>query len=921
MEDRSALPPIGEVAFGPFSFNPRERSLMRDGERVEIGGRSLDLLTALVAQPGKVLSKRELLQRVWPDVIVEDGSLRFHMVGLRRALGDGEGGARYIATQVGVGYAFVAPVQSRQSTAGAEPPRPASPPLEPGPARRQVNLPPRLSKLIGRECDLALLEARVVDTPLFTILGSGGVGKTSLAIEVGHRLVDRFDGQVVFVDFGMLENPALVPSMIAGAMGIGVLSEEPLAVILGHLRELSFLLVLDNCEHIIEPVARIIERILDECPGVRVLTTSREPLRIRDEHLHRLHALDYPEDPERLSSDELLTYPAVQLFWERASAADSAMVFDVEAARLIADMCRRLDGMALPIELAAVRVAAHGLSATARQIGERFSLAWSGRRTAQPRQQTLQAMLDWSYDLLSESERLVLARLSVFVGPFSIDAALAVVGDAAMDADAIVVAVDELVAKSLVAPNRARNGTYRLLEMTRAYAREKLAAQGAEAARAVACRHAEFYLSELEAIPEEGANALRDIAPLRQQLGNIRSALDWCFGGQGDRAMAVRFAAASAPVFLNLSHLIECRGWCAQALGAIEDSWRGTATEFELQGALGLSLMFTRGNSQAAGAALARALEIATVLEDRWNELRMLGRLHIFHERIGDYAIAVDHAERAVRVAEHIGEPEAIGIAYSLSGISQHLAGDQVRARRELELSLANCPPSQRNRTIHYGFDHRNRSGIALARALWLSGQPGEARQMAAQTLHEAERLDHPVTHCIALIWSLTVHLWMEDFPAAETALAAFTDRAEANALEPYIAAAKGFRGELAIARGANAEAIDALQESLSGMRAARYELQTTLFSLALARALALDARSDEARAVIDATAAACTARGELFAMPELMRIKAEILRHADDRAASDALLREARDLARAQGAQAWERRIAMALASATGTL
>lgn len=912
MEDRPALSSIGNVAFGPFCLNPRERSLTRAGERIEIGGRSLDLLTALVEQPGKVLSKRELLQRVWPDVIVEDGSLRFHMVGLRRALGDGEGGARYIATQVGVGYAFVAPVQSLRSPPVAEPA--AASEIEH--VGKPVNLPPRLSKLIGREPDLALLEARVVETPLFTILGSGGVGKTSLAIEVGHRLVDRFEGQVVFVDFGMLENPALVPSMIAGAMGIGVLSEDPLAVILGHLRDLSFLLVLDNCEHIIEPAARMIERIIDECPGVRVLATSREPLRIRDEHIHRLHALDYPEDSARLSREELLAYPAVQLFWERASAADSSMVFDADAARLIGDMCQRLDGMALPIELAAVRVATHGISATAHQLGERFSLSWSGRRTAQPRQQTLQAMLDWSHDLLSPVERLVLARLSVFVGPFSIDASLAVVGDGDLGSDVVVAALDALVAKSLVTPNRARNGTYRLLEMTRAYAREKLSVQGSEAVAAVARRHAAYYLSELEAIPEEGENALEDMAPLRQQLGNIRGALAWSFGDDGDSAMAVRFAAASAPVFLNLSHLIECRGWCAQALGQIEDSGRGTATELELQGALGLSLMFTRGNSHAAGAALDRALEIATLLEDRWNELRMLGRLHIFHERIGDYAIAVEHAERAVRVAEHIGEPEAFGIAYSLSGISQHLAGDQARARRELELSLANSPPSQRSRTIHYGFDHRNRSGIALARALWLSGYPDGARRVVERTVAEAERLDHPVTHCIALIWSLTVHLWDEDFASADAALAAFAACAHANALGPYIAAAVGFHGELAIERGATGEAIDALEESLSRMRDARYELQTTLFSLALARALKLDGRFDEARAVVDTTMAGCRLNGELFAMPELMRIKAEILHGAHgDRAASEALLREARDLARAQSAQAWDLRAATALA------
>ena len=195
--------------------------------------------------------------------------------------------------------------------------------------------------------------------------------------------------------------------------------------------------------------------------------------------------------------------------------------------------------------------------------------------------------------------------------------------------------------------------------------------------------------------------------------------------------MAVRLAAASAPVFLNLSHLIECRTWCTRALGDIMDDQRGSALELELQAALGITLMFTRGNSEAAGNALARALEIATALDDKWNQLRLLGRLHIFHERVGEYAVAMRHAERAVAVAEAIGAPEAIGVAYSLSGISHHLAGDQKTARHALELSLQMSPPSARGRTIHYGFDHRNRSGIALARTLWLSGDAEQAGRLA----------------------------------------------------------------------------------------------------------------------------------------------------------------------------------------------
>jgi len=705
--------------------------------------------------------------------------------------------------------------------------------------------------------------------------------------------------------------------MIAGAMGIAVQGDDPLAVVLGHIRDRPFLLILDNCEHVIEAVAGIVERIVDEAPLARVLATSREPLRVRAEHVLRLDALGYPDNPSGLTRAQLLAYPAVELFCERAAAADSALVIDDEAIQLVAEMCQRLGGMALPIELAAVRVATHGIEATARQLGERFSLGWSGRRTAQPRQQTLQAMLDWSFDLLSDAERIVLERLSIFVGPFSVDAALAVVADAEIGPDEVAFALDELVAKSLVSPDRSRRaGTYRLLEMTRAYAREKLLARGDTAHAAIARRHAAFFLGELE-LAEQEEGMLLDARPLRPQLGNIRSALDWCAGPEGDRRLSVRLAAASAPVFLNLSHLIECRTWSMRALDEIADDQRGTALELELQAALGISLMFTRGNSEAAGNALARALEIATLLDDKWNQLRLLGRLHIFHERVGEYAAAMRHAERAVAVAEAIGAREAIGVAYSLSGISHHLAGDQRTARQALELSLRMSPPSARGRTIHYGFDHRNRSGIALARTLWLSGDAEQAGRLARQFVREAAQLDHPLTHCIALIWSLSVFLWMEDFIAAEVDLAAFTECAEVNALGPYIAAAAGFRGELDIQRGRTGDSLGAVEESLSRLRAARYELLTAPFSIALARGLAAESRTDEALALLDTTLARCEANGERFVVPELLRLKAGMVCSAGAKEeARVALLQEALALSREQGARAWEVRVAADLSA-----
>ncbi|ETI63075.1 transcriptional regulator [Sphingobium sp. C100] len=895
-------------SFGPFCLSPHERLLTQDGKPVQIGGRSFDILVALTEQPGQVLSKRDLLKGVWSDVVVEDGSLRFHMAGLRKLLGDGKGGARYIATQVGVGYAFVAPVERLASVAQAAV-APNAGEIAIKTTASANNLPPRLPHLFGRERDISLLKERLAAVRLLTIVGPAGVGKTSLAVESGHQVADDFDGRVAFVDFSMLENPAIVPSMIAGAMGVAAQSDDPLAAIIAHVRGRSFLLVLDNCEHVIEAAAKGVECIIDQAPHMRVLATSREALRVRGEHVHRLDALAYPPDPGALTMAQLRAYPAVELFCERAAAAYSALEMDEETVRFIAGMCRQLDGMALPIELAAVRAATHGIPATARQLGNRFSLGWPGRRTAGPRQHTLQATLDWSYDLLSNVERTVFARLAIFVGPFSIDAALDVVSDDGIGLDEVAVALGELTSKSLVNADRSSGaGMYRLLEMTRAYGRGKLRELGEIDYGTAASRHATFYLRELEAIADQDEAALEDLKSLRQQLGNIRSALDWSFSPDGDLKIGVRLAAASAPVFLNLSHLIECRAWCTRALDVKEVS-RSPELELELQGALGLALMFTHGNIGTAGNALDRALELATELEDRWNQLRMLARLHIFHKRLGDYGVARSHAERAIEVAARIGDDEALSVALSLSGISNYLAGDLARARQELERAMEICGPSLRSRTIRYGFDNRSRTGIALAFTLWLLGEAEQAAGVARQTVLEAARLQHAVTQSIALVWSLVIHLWMHDLDVAEEALDALAASAETNALDPYIAAANGFRGELSFQRDHAPGALDAISESLDRLRAARYELLVTPFTITLAQDLLLALRFGEARDLVAPALARCEAIGERFAIPELLRIKARIIHRLDgDVVTSEALLRDSIALAREQGARAWER-------------
>ncbi|HEY6834060.1 MAG TPA: winged helix-turn-helix domain-containing protein [Pseudolabrys sp.] len=904
----------GQIAFGPFVLDPGKRLLSKSGFPVEIGGRALDLLVVLAENPGRVVTKRELIKRIWPDVVVEDSSLRFHIAMLRRILGDGEDGARYLNTQTGVGYAFVCDTSpsafvNKAASSGGFTPKPAA----------IRSLPPR-SNIIGREDDAQLILERLRVPCLITISGPGGVGKTTIAVEMAHRVAAAAEGiHVRFVDLAAVADSSLVSSTIAGTLGISVHADDPAVVLIPHLRTQAYLIVIDNCEHVIDSVCAIAERIRDEAPNVRLLATSREPLRARHEQVYWLDALRCPSDIADLSIDALLEYPAISLFVQRATASSATFEVKAQDVGQIAEICGRLEGMALPIELAATRAATHGVLATSELLGKQLSLGWRGRRTATARQQTMEATFDWSFDLLSPLERRVFERLSAFRGPFSIDAAAYVVCDERTGNSAAIAALEALCAKSLVALDRSETpGLYRLLELTRVYAREKHALSGNDEVAKTNARHAEYYLRALEKAVRSPMTAAEDVAGLAGQLGNVRSALEWSFGPNGEVGLAIPLAAASVPLFLWLSQLVECRTWCALAVERLGADFVGSAKEMELQAALALTLMFTRGNIQLVESALHRAFEIAVSLDDNWNQLRLLGRMQIFYERIGEFEKSLLWARRAVDVAKTIDEPEAAAVAASLSGVSLHLLGDQPGARRELELSLELHPAANRARTLFYGFDHRNRTLTALGRTLWLQGHVDDARRLADQTESEATALSHPVSQCIALLWTLSVHMWVGDYERASSTLRNFAEIAERNALGPYITASQGLWAALDIQFGCAEEAVATIEECLKKLRIARYELLTTSLEIALTEGLLIMGDSKLALERVNGAIARCRKKGDGFSMPELLRLKAKALKlRGEDDVAIDAILAESLTCAASQGARAWEMRTSLDLARA----
>ena len=904
------------ISFGPFSLVTSERLLTREGAPVELSARALDILIALLSRPNEVVSKTDLLAQVWPDVTVEEGSLRFHIVNLRKALGDGKDGARYVTTLTGRGYCFVAPI-SRSSDRGQVLQGKALAAAAVG--FPHANLPGRLIGMVGRDDDVLKLSARLNAARFVTIVGSGGVGKTTVAVAVGHHLIEAFSGAVLFVDLGMLNDPDLVATAVASMLGLSVQSADAAPSLIAYLRDKRIFLILDTCEHLIDAVAALASSIFNAAPQVHILATSRETLQVEGEHVYRLDPLACPPDDTGITAAVAQTFPAPKLFVERAVANGAHLDFSDAEAAIVVGICRKLDGVALAIELAARRVEAYGLHQTAALLDQRLTLLWVGPRTAPPRQKTLHATLDWSYGLLSETERQVLRRLAIFVGHFTLDAALAVVTSATLDQAVIFGAIDSLVAKSMVAPRPiGAMMRYRLLDTTRAYALEMSIGDSEIADLAV--RHATYYRRWLEQARIEWSTLSTgtERAPHFTGLNNVRAALEWCFGVNGNAEIGIGLAAAAAPVFLAMSLFTECHRWSEQAILTVDDTARGGPEEMHLQAALGLSLIFTRGESEAAREAISRGLAIAEQRGDAPDQLQLLGLLHMFHHRIGDFRTGLSYAKRSSAVSRTIKDPAAIASAHCILGVSLHHMGDFSGAHLELEAARGHGPASQRTSTIHLGFDHHNWASGTLARNLWLQGHPAQAVELARQTVQDAARMGRPLTLSIALNCAVTVFLWRGDLQSAEEHTDWLISHAESHSLTPFLAVGRGFRGELAIRRRDAIGGVENLQSCLKELNAARYKLLATSFSISLVEGLVATGRLAQGIALIDERIGLDQADQALSYMPELLRVKGGLLLSMPRPGVEGAkrCFMQSLELSRRQGARAWELRTAVDLAT-----
>jgi predicted ATPase/DNA-binding winged helix-turn-helix (wHTH) protein len=886
---------VGErITFGEFELAPVARALWRRGEQIRLGSRALDILIALASRPGQIVSKDDLTRLVWRGAFVDETALRVGISAVRKALG--KGGDRHIATVPGRGYCFVLDVETTAANPAAAPPRVGR--LEP------QRLPARITRVVGRDEIIAALAAEAARHRLLSLVGPGGIGKTTVAVAVADRLRPAFDA-VAFVDLSPIANETQMSAATAAALGFNLHlqgnSVDQIAVAVENRR---VLIVLDNCEHVVDLAAAFVETLLGCANGVTILATSRERLRAAGEWVHQLSALDAPPASSALSAEEVRGYPAVELFEERAASALGGYRINDADAPYIAEICRRLDGIALAIELAAGRLAGLGVLGLASSLEDCFSILTHGRRTAVPRYQTLRATLDWSYRLLSPEHQAALRCLSVFNGSFTLEDAVFVMG-ASIRAGEANERLTSLLEKSLVVA-RPEDGMfrYRLLETTRAYGQDRLEESGE--ANPQRRRHAQRFLQLcLASTPEDQSQS-----SLRQAMADVRAALDWSLVRGGDMSLGVDLASAATPVFLRLSLLREHRKHLDLALAHISagaDTMPMTEaalrSEMALRTAVAQAEYYTDGRELVPEKQLLKAREIARKIGDKAYEFKVLWMLYGQAGNVGNYRQALLYARSFEASAR--GSTDSTTqfrcnrmLARARGDLGQHTLAQQ-HVEKALRFDRAAIPRV----ALHaYEIDDWIAARAILARTLWLRGYPDDAKAVAGQCIAEAMQAGHEQSTCWAIAFNLCpIAIWRGDFGQAETLVGILLERSQ-QVFQHYHQWGLLYRRFLGQAISALGQADAVWHSDVNPEIPAQADLFATFDGGFVGPDPLARAQADE----------------DIWCAPELLRASAYRLVLSGDKTAhgtAEAILLRSLGLAKRQDAKAWELRAATSLA------
>ncbi|WP_165390887.1 ATP-binding protein [Pseudoduganella lutea] len=842
---------VAHASFGPFRLHPAQRVLLEDGRPLKLGARAFDILATLAERAGAPVSKRELIARAWPDTVVEEANLRVHVAALRKVLRETPE-RRYIGNVAGHGYALLAAVQWHVPADVA----PA------GTGSDGAPLAQALAALAQEHC-------------LLTLTGPGGVGKSRLAQALARRLEAGF--RTWRVDLADTTDPA---AALAAAMALPP-GTDPGSPLLAHVRERPVLLVLDNCDRVVTPAAALAERLLRDVPGLRIVATCREALRAAGERVQRVEPLDCPP-PGAITAAAALSFPAVALFAARAAALHGGYTLADTDAPALAELCRRLDGVPLAIELAAARLDLFHPRDLLARIDERLQLLKGGRRTAPARHRSLRAALEWSIDTLAPVEHAVLCRVALFAGPFTLGRAVRVAAGEAITASDVEEALATLAAKSLLATRPAEGPPQCLLyDSVRTFALAQLPPGDPAWRRFVA------DCTALAAGPDGNTGKLCD-------LSDVRAALAWGFGPDGDATVAKALLAASVPMWWAAAELPALRHWLEIAIRRDTGAALQGIPSQSLHIALGTVRVYLEG-AGAGRAAYARGFALAEAARDTERMADAFSGLALEHVLAGDYPAAVALAQRFQEGIRAAGSRPAQLVHDRFAALALHLSGEQALAAplaRNVQNATVPAVCTQRRTALHT--DENVAASAVLARTRWLLGHPDDALRLARNGVLRARAVGADAPLCQVLAFAMfPVAWWCGDRPAALAALAELEDAARR--FPHWESLARQYRhGVVEDAPGgwlAKAPAAGPHRETLA-----------TLNPCYLDAGLLLRADHGDAR----------------WCAAELRRVQGERLLASGGPAARDTaerLFRAALLLARNQGALGWELRAATSLA------
>ena len=802
---------------------------------------------------------------------------------------------------------------SRESGAG-EPPTRSAQVLYLKPAGRAThNLPPSTIRVVGRDAVIDLLHAEVHQARVVSIVGAGGIGKTTVALAVADLVVGTFRDGVWIVDFAPLRDASLVAYAIASATGLVVHSADVLAALCRYVRERELLLVLDNCEHLVSPIAACLAQVVKDAPGVHVLATSRAPLRMQGESVHTLPGLALPAQSYELTARQALASPAVELFVERATDRLDTFALTDENAPVVASICRSLDGIALAIELAAMRIDAFGVKGLEKQLDDRFRLL-TGRRAGMERHRTLAAALDWSYNLLSAQEAVLLQAVSVFSGAFDPEGASSVANIPVPQAAAI---LTELASQSLLSiETRSSGAAYRPLETTRAYCQRKLLESGQE--QLIRQRHAGHVCAVLErAAAQWGQQPSREwAAQYGAFLDDLRAALAWATD-PAHVSLHIRLTAAGILLWNHFSLTDESRVHLARAIEKLAGSaTEGTAVEMNLQFALAGAILYTRGVVPEARTAMRRALHISGQLNEtdfRLRCLRLIGTYELF---CGEADAGLQTLGTFLSIAS-AQDPTVLAEGETHYSVGELFTGQLLSARSRMErLQAQEIHDFNDTRFARFQYSNSVNILVVLCHAQCLTGLPETAARTAVRILEYGRAAAHELSLSIALAFNSLAYLWLGREDDCTCHAAMLDELVEQHGIVTWRPIVTFCRGAVAARRNPDSvDAINLLTRSIDQFCATGHRARLPYYIGERAHALARQARIEEAESAINEALALAVIQNEQWCVPELLRIQAFIASAQDQQDIAERLLQQSIAQSARIGALAWQLRSANDLA------